>query len=76
MLKIKDSVDLKQLEKFGFIYTNEFEQYYRLDENNDILIHERKITLRITKVNVYEDFNLSVLYELTKADIIEKLEVK
>ncbi len=56
MLKIKDSVDLKELEKFGFEYNNEEESY--LDENGEIVDESffewyeknngRKVILKIT----------------------------
>ena len=34
MLKIKGNVDLKELEKFGFVKTNET-TYFKLEENNN-----------------------------------------
>ena len=81
MLKIKDNVDLKELEKFGFTYTNEYEQYYVLKENKDsavddcILVQERKITLRVDNnlVPLYEDYDLTKIYDLIKADLVEKI---
>ena len=75
MLKIKDSVDLKELEKFEFEYTNEDEQFLVLNKNQDsILIHNREITLRVNEANVYEDYDLSPLYDLIQAGLVEKVE--
>ena len=45
MLKIKDNVDLKELEKFGFKnYSNCFEQYKKTFENS----MEGNVAIRIT----------------------------
>ena len=35
MLKIKDNVDLKELEKYGFSYTNENEIFMSTYKSND-----------------------------------------
>ena len=37
MLKIKDNVDLKELETFGFIYNQEINGYNRLVDKNDCI---------------------------------------
>lgn len=81
MLKIKDNIDLKELESFGFSYTNEYEQIYLLKENKDsavddcILVHERNITLRVDNncVPLFEDYDLTVLYDLIQAGLVEKV---
>lgn len=79
MLRIKEGIDLKELEKFGFTYTNESEQYYVLEENgieqNCILIIDRKITIRINDfINyLYTDYDVSVLYDLIRADMVERI---
>lgn len=74
MLKIKDNVDLKELEKFGFIHSNDDEQFYNLDNlENCILIQNRAITLRVNQANLYEDFDLSILYDLIQAGLVEKV---
>ena len=86
MLKIKDNVDLKELEKYGFEY---FENGcgttgYAYDtikgsitiiekdrEFNNEYIDERKIP--VSQALMY---NLEVLYNLIKADLVEKVEEK
>ncbi len=74
MLKIKDNVDLKELEKFGFIYNNENEQFYDLDHlGNCILIQDRIIIFRVNEANIYEDFDLTILFDLIQADLVEKV---
>ena len=90
MLKIKDNVDLKELEKFGFEITeNEwFETYneeafeaikeFKKDGMNVILIvgAYRRITFYFEQEKGYNytRFNqLDVLYDLIKADLVEKV---
>ena len=68
-------VNLKELEEFGFEYINESEQFLVLNKNQDsILIHDREITLRVNEANVYEDYDLSVLYDLFQTGLVEKVE--
>ena len=83
MLKIKDSVDLKELEKFGFyksggVYQNNLEY----DDVNSaivgidiciyIVITDRII--RFASNDQKETTNLDTLYDLIKADLVEKVE--
>lgn len=77
MLKIKDNVDLKELEKYGF------KRKYYNGTKNLVLEHE------INEPRKYQDivFELpsrklgfcnwgsDVLYDLIKADLVEKVEV-
>lgn len=37
MLKIRDEVDLKELEKYGFVYNQEINGYTRLVDKNDVI---------------------------------------
>jgi hypothetical protein len=92
MLKIKDSVDLKELEKFGFTYHKEWydhrpidednQSYYEfdLDDNRTYIVVgtlDREIGI---STSLYGDFpsqyidNLNVLFDLIKADLVEKVE--
>ena len=99
MLKIKDNIDLKELEKFGFKYRerwydNEPESednssYYELDldDNNrsyaTVCCYTREIFIPI---GLYRDIskyfyprsrcleNLDWLFDLIKADLVEKVE--
>lgn len=63
MLKIKDDIDLKELEKYGFGY-NEFEQCYEriFNYKDDIYKDDRYHTNNICifsnkKIEYYEDFD-------------------
>lgn len=78
MLKIKDNVDLKELEKYGFTYDDGYEWqnvvcYKYVD--NDYCIEAFKDEIRMT---IYEDGLFieipEVLYDLIKADLVEKVE--
>ena len=81
MLKVKDDVDLKELEKYGFhkphFTTLENVGYENID---GIWIMKEDKKLRITnsdKINGFYDNTLSnSLYDLIKADLIEKVDDK
>ena len=76
MLKIKDNVDLKELEKFGFNFEenteDEFDQIYCFDSN---LMFDKDYKNIILPVFNYEKA-LSTLYDLIQADLVEKVEEK
>ena len=102
MLKIKDNVDLKELEKFGFkpMYdrqTGEIEEYCLYAENKKyvrITKEERKRFIDRVMATIYEDYRSSyfvlifhdyvglkaekedLLYDLIKADLVEKVSDK
>lgn len=79
MLKIKDNVDLKELEKFGF---KEYNDSYKRDYNNDYLTSINKETREILKVdyewaflqNKYYKNSTYKIDDLIKADLVEKVE--
>lgn len=80
MLKIKDNVDLKELEKFGFtheilVYVKEIkrENGY-LTEAKPIYIDERNRDISIGIGLFNTDIELDTLYDLLKADLVEKVE--
>ena len=75
MLKIKDNVDLKELEKFGYIYKeNEISharKRYELADDFDVYIY---IEDRILHFNRFNSNNQTdTLYDLIKADLVEKV---
>lgn len=78
MLKIRDNVDLKELEKFGF---TEFNDCYSRDYNNDYLTRIDKETREILKVDYEWSFLENKYYknstykidDLIKADLVEKV---
>lgn len=76
MLKIKDNVDLKELEKFGFVCFNQERQYYekklgRKYDNEEINIYGGEINISL---DGWETRELDPLYDLIKADMVEKVE--
>ena len=74
MLKIKDEVDLKELEKFGLRLSN-FGYYYKKIE---LPYGCQKIMIdcddkKITMVGAGEDL-LTIIYDLVQAGLVEKVE--
>ena len=78
MLKIKDNVDLKELEKFGFDMNqtkDEFDQIYSCGEL--LFVKDTRI-IGETQFIVCCDFSLvrkrlNILYDLIQAGIVEKV---
>ena len=73
MLKIKDNVDLKELEKYGFDLEqtkDEFDQIWGFDRGLSFYKDSRTIILPWNN----QDIALDVLYDLIKADLVEKVE--
>lgn len=74
-LKIKDNVDLKELEKFGFVeinYVNMIIYKYENDYGN-IIIGQDKI-VHLNHITVNNTALLDIVYDLIKADLVEKVE--
>ena len=79
MLKIKDNVDLKELEKYGF---KEYNDCWQRDYNNDYATNIYKDTREIIKVdyewsfleNKYYENSTYKISDLIKADLVEKVE--
>jgi hypothetical protein len=76
MLKIKDNVDLKELEKYGFVYNEEYDfwsdehpccSHYDIDANGD-----RARIIRITD-DIYYEEELDKLYDIINAGLVEKV---
>ena len=84
MLKIKDSVNLKELEKFGFEYDEDNNYYFyygftRPDCNSEIRMYVDKYDRIITTgfdIYVAEDKIHDKIYDLIKAGLVEKVEEK
>lgn len=71
MLKIKDDVDLKELEKFGF--KKDIEEQYMI-ENWDIFVGTEKNERELVLDFGFNNENISVLYDLIQAGLVEKIE--
>ena len=83
MLKIKESVDLKELEKFGFEYNGLLNEYVidiatdRRGACVELAIRRRYLLLNFIgddTGNSGEDYLDDILYDLIKADMVEKVE--
>ena len=81
MLKIKDNVDLKELEKFGFqISKRDYAEIYKIKlktSGNSSYLTIMPISREI-KINTESTFiqDLSILYDLIKSGLVEKVEEK
>lgn len=82
MLKIKDDVDLKKLEKFGFEFNNDTGKYYfkviheegRGATEITVQTWDRKIYVW-SNTNYVKDEGLAcVIYDLITAGMVEKVE--
>jgi hypothetical protein len=89
MLKIKDDIDLKDLEKFGVKLNHSGDYEYDVGDNrSDFVVftvncQEEGITKRqmAMRSGTYGDYpaycfidQLNILYDLIKADMVEKVE--
>lgn len=80
MLKIKDNVDLKELEKFGFKY-DELNKGYKIQSNHfkdfgnaEMFIYENhNLLFNQSAYFTNEHFLIDTLYDLIKADLVEKV---
>ena len=76
-LHIKSDVDLKELEKYGFIKDN-YNVLYNYQQNRFTCIRAEIETRRIGIYNsadiIVEKETLTKLYDLIKADLVEKVE--
>lgn len=78
MLKIKDDVDLKKLEKFGFEYWKNMCVWHKSGRN--ILCDEQADYYvtgnRSLQINTYEgDYTIDdIVYDLIQAGLVEKVE--
>lgn len=89
MLKIKDNVDLKELEKFGFesglpMFVNAYFRMTREDENYFLHINIKKRTFNVYKGNAknlldlwqgFEEIEMKEEYiqDLIQAGLVEKV---
>ena len=77
MLKIKDNVDLKELEKYGFTeYNDEYSRLYKSDVETWVNKKTREIKdvdldAFLTIVDLGESTRVS---DLIKADLVEKID--
>lgn len=79
MLKIKDNVDLKELEKFNILefvdlQTEKFAHYvgYVIDEKGENKYVLETDENKIIQTGIYKE-GLDILYNLIKAGLVEKV---
>ena len=77
MLKVKDNVDLKELEKYGFVFCDHddlwYSYYYNPEENIKINYSDRELDFYLCDMT---ESSINILYDLIKADLIEKADDK
>lgn len=78
VFRIKKNKDIKEVEYFGFekrynIYTGELDKYVKLNEV-EIDIKTRKVKAIWACGEMVEDTYGEAIYDLTKADMLEKCE--
>lgn len=80
MLKIKDDVDLKELEKFGFTKNSRGNYDYRryidgiLAYRVYITKNHQYIQIQLYDVNIIAGSLQKLIYDLIKADLVEVVE--
>ena len=75
MLKIKDNVDLKELEKFDFYYNDDIGQYVLNLINKPLTINVWNRKINIEDYNILTETILAnLLYDLITAGLVEKIE--
>ena len=75
MLKIKDNVDLKELEKYGFKEWSFFYEFTLDDEYGEsIVINKTDRTIEITSGMSGTILEINILYNLIKDGLVEKVE--
>lgn len=72
MLKIKDNIDLKELEKFGFKYYSQYNEY-RLSKVEILSVNCKNRAIWISGYFKTFVYLLDDVYELIKADLVEKV---
>ena len=77
MLKIKDNIDLKELEKFGFKAYDYvlFYEYHSKNNYKDTIMLNMK-NKRLLFYQTYNGKSYDVLYDLIQAGLVEKVEDK
>lgn len=79
MLKIKDNVDLKELEKYGFEYDELYKCYVGGYSHRELHL---RVDMETKEIRMYEPFrdndntenNIELLYDLIKDGLVEKVE--
>lgn len=81
VLKIKDDIDLKELEKFGFVYFksddtyNFWEDYYDIGYNIEVNSKTREMifTAHSDENCRKAELDICIIYDLIQAGLVEKV---
>lgn len=73
MLKIKDDIDLKELERFGFVKESYFWYFGNPSSDGISIVEDDKMIYMEIDVD-YTSPLYDTLFELIKADMVEKVE--
>ena len=77
MLKIKDEVDLKELEKFGLEFNDNNGRYEYIERTYDgetyIFINFWNKKILFVQRKNYDNICLEILYDLIQAGLVEKV---
>ena len=75
MLKIKDNVDLKELEKYGLKHLRKYKVYSEDERWGHFEVNEDGEDARVIRIvdDIYENEDLDVLYDLIKDGLVEKV---
>lgn len=81
ILKIKDSVDLKELEKLGFSYVRDGYDYYSYTENTSFIEYEIMIAISSREITVFAycddnyecEIDIDIIYDLIASGFVEKI---
>lgn len=71
MLKIKDEVELEDLERIKFTVVDD--DYIWLEEEENIAINRHKRTIHMFSNFEDEIYNLEAIYDLIQAGLVEKV---
>ena len=75
MLKIKDNVDLKELEKYGFEKRDRWYEFYGEYVTTEVFIEDRELYLYSTGAKEIQDMSIPhIVYDLIKYGLVEKVE--
>lgn len=74
MLKIKDGIELKELEKFGFEFNGKEWQYPNFTSEVLAVQDNRCIYILVDNIFDIAEDTFGILYDLIKTDMVEKLE--
>lgn len=76
MLKIKDNVDLKELEKYGYVYKEQpgsgARKRYELSNDFDVYVYIDNRVLHFNRFN--SNHQTDTLYDLIQDGLVEKVE--